>query len=114
MIECLPGFLDELFCRYVGPSEEPIDFIGRHERLAVDLGRALTASGAAFDERALVSLDPVNTGDFSRLRAVYPLNLARALLETEGELLKRFYPDHGLPRYLSSPVAELAGVAVRC
>lgn len=55
-----PGYLAELFAAYVGPPEDPIDFIGHYENLQDDLCKALGLAGQDFDEQALRATPPVN------------------------------------------------------
>ncbi len=49
-----------------GPPTQPIDFVGRHERLTDDLCTALPLAGEAFDAAALRGYQPVNATDYER------------------------------------------------
>lgn len=97
VVEHLPGHLNERFCRYVGPPEAPISFVGRFETLVDDLCAALTAAGERFDEAALRAHRAANVNDYARFPATYDAGLARELAASEAAVIARFYGDDPLP-----------------
>jgi hypothetical protein len=93
VIENLPGHLNRLYSRYVGPPEQPISFVGRYESLTDDLVEGLRLGGEEFDEEKLRSCKPVNRSPYDRFPAEYTPTLREALLAAEHEVIERFYPD---------------------
>jgi len=89
--EKMPGFLSEQYEQYVGPPEDPIDFIGRYERLADDLVRALNLAGEEFNEAKLRACRPANVAGGEV--PPYDVELARALRSSEHAAVSRFYPE---------------------
>ena len=55
-----PGFLTRMFERYAGPTDNPVDFVGKQERLVEDLVLLLNNRGERFDEHALRSTEARN------------------------------------------------------
>jgi hypothetical protein len=100
VVERLPGFLEVLFSRFIGPAAQPIDFIGRYERLSDDLALALRLAGEPFDEAALRSYPPRNVGDYERWGRHYDPDLALALALAERRTIDRFYPHERIPEQL--------------
>jgi hypothetical protein len=100
VVEHLPGFLDVLFARFIGPASAPIDFIGRYERLSDDLALALRLAGEPFDEETLRSYPPQNVGDYERWGRRYDSDLALALALAEQRTIDRFYPHERIPERL--------------
>jgi hypothetical protein len=85
-----PGWLKRFYEQYVGPPEEPIDFVGRYERLVEDLILALRLAGQDFDEQALRALDPMNvTGP----RPSCSVEITERLAIAERGVYERFYPE---------------------
>jgi hypothetical protein len=83
-----PGFLSWFYETYVGPPDDPIDFIGRFETLVDDLAQALTMAGQSFDEEALRSFEPVNRSDPA---PPCPSELKQRLRHVERDAYERFY-----------------------
>jgi hypothetical protein len=105
VIERLPGHLEVLYARYIGPPSQPITFIGRYEALVDDLVRALRAAGEEFDEQALRSYPPDNVNDYERFPALYQPDVARRLADSERAVIERFYADEPVPAgFLIAPV----------
>ncbi len=100
VLERAPGFASAMFERFVGPAEDPIDFIGRHEHLPDDLCRGLQLAGERFDERALRSHPRVNVNDYGRYPARYEPELAERLVEAERATVERFYWWDPMPERL--------------
>ncbi len=98
--ESLPGFLTELFTRYVGEPPTTVEFVGRTEHLTGDLSSALRSAGQPFDEAALLACPPANVGDFECFPARYPRRLAAAIVRAESEVVQRFYADDPMPPWL--------------
>jgi hypothetical protein len=96
----LGGFLTELFARYTGAPEPTIDFVGRQESIGCDLRTALVRAGQPFDEVALLAQRAANVGDLASLSARVPRRLAVAIVEAEGELVRRYYGDDPLPAWM--------------
>lgn len=96
----LPGYLSLLFGEFIGPREQPIDFIGRYERLTDDLCEALRLGGEPFDEDALRAYRPVNTTDYARHPVHYEPDVAWRLALAEHETIERFYSDDPVPAAL--------------
>jgi hypothetical protein len=91
VIENLPGFLGDFYARFVGPPEQPISFIGRNETLVDDLCEALQLAGQPFDEEKLRSFPRRNIGDYASHPATYRPDLAKRLVHTERDAIRRFY-----------------------
>jgi hypothetical protein len=83
-----PGFVSELYRRWVGPPEAPIDFVGRYESLADDLVHALRAAGQDFDEEVLRSFRPLNV---SAPMPECSQEVRELLMVAEREVYERFY-----------------------
>jgi hypothetical protein len=88
IIEGRPGFLSQYYESYVGPPDDPIDFIGRFESLADDLVRALELAGQEFDEEVLRTFAPVNR---SAPTPACPADLRERLVRVERNAYERFY-----------------------
>jgi hypothetical protein len=73
---------------FVGPPEDPIDFIGHYENLVDDLVRALEMVGQSFDEEALRAYAPLNT---SGPQPDCPPDVKARLTDGERETYERFY-----------------------
>jgi tetratricopeptide (TPR) repeat protein len=89
----LPGFLTAMFERYVGPSDRPIDFVGRQENLAGDLATLLRGRGEAFDAAALRNTPRANA---TTLRPDIKPHSIDAIHVSEQEMAQRFgysWPD---------------------
>ncbi len=57
-----PGYLSNLYTRYLGPLPGVLNFVGRREILGEDLITALTLAGEQFDLDAIRSTPPANVG----------------------------------------------------
>lgn len=88
-----PGVLGQSLEAFVGPPADEIDFVGRYEKLADDLVRALELAGESFDEAAIRTLPPVNVSRKDQFPATYTPALERALREVEAATLERFGYD---------------------
>jgi hypothetical protein len=88
LIEEWPGFLSGFYETFVGPPDDPIDFIGRFENLADDLVRALQLAGQDFDEDALRTFEPVNR---SAPAPPCPPEVRERLMHAERDAYERFY-----------------------
>lgn len=62
-----PGFVTNLYERFAGRPENPVDFIGRQERLADDLVRFLNWRRERFSEPLMRSVPPLNTSPDSHI-----------------------------------------------
>jgi hypothetical protein len=91
VITNLPGDLSRRFEAYVGPPSHPISFVGRFERLRDDLIDGLQRAGESFDERAIRTHAPENTGDYATYIAKYTNSQADRLAEAERAAIARFY-----------------------
>jgi hypothetical protein len=98
--ERMPGYLGLLFGEFIGPPEQPIDFIGRYERLTDDLCIALRLAGQTFDEPALRAYEPVNATDYERHPVRYEPDAAWRLALAERPVIERFYSDDPVPAWL--------------
>lgn len=81
------GHLTQRYELYLGPSPGVLDFVGRTERLADDLVRALRLAGEEFNEERL-RRTPFQSS--SLLRHVISDRLKAALLCSERRVLERF------------------------
>lgn len=90
-MEETPGYYSKLLRRFVGPPGREIDFVGRFENLVGDLQLALTLAGEDVDVHRLSQVPPVNQSDYSKHPASYTPQLRRRLLESEAEVMERFY-----------------------
>lgn len=88
ILDSQPGFLSRSYESYVGPPDDPIDFIGRFENLTDDLVRALELAGQDFDEDALRNFAPVNR---SAPAPPCPPDLRARLMHVERDAYERFY-----------------------
>lgn len=93
VLQAYPGWCSGMFEDYVGLPENEIEFVGRQERLADDLVRALRAAGETFDEGALRACPPENVTDRTSLVAKLTPDLREALHASERRAIVRFgYP----------------------
>lgn len=95
-----PGGASSLFEHFVGPPENEISFVGRHERLVDDVCQALRIAGETFDERTLRSYPRVNASDYRPKQALYSRSLAERLAAVEHPAIDRFYPWDPIPERL--------------
>ena len=82
------GWVSGVYRRFAGPYGKRVSFIGKQERLADDLIRALTLAGEEFDEAAIRSTPPQNVSasdDLFREQCRYSRDLAEEVLEAEHE-----------------------------
>lgn len=100
VVERLPGHLNERFCRYVGPPDAEIDFVGRYESLADDLVRALQLAGEDFDEVRIRAQPRLNANDYVAFPARFDPELAERLAESERAIIDRFYADTPIAEFL--------------
>jgi Tfp pilus assembly protein PilF len=83
----LPGHLATVYETYAGPRADPIQFVGRQERLAEDLVAALREMNETFDERSLRATAEVNA---TSTKAAITDDLRDLLLCSEYEVFARF------------------------
>ena len=100
VIAFAPGAASALFEQFVGPPDDEIAFVGRHERLVDDVCLALRIAGETFDEQLLRSYPRVNVSDYSRRGARYPRSLAQRLVDAESQGIERFYSWEPIPARL--------------
>jgi hypothetical protein len=86
----MPGHCGELFDRFVGPTDDPIEFIGKFENLVDDLAYALHLAGEQFRPELLRETFPANVSDKARFPAEYSPALAKSLEDAESYVLERF------------------------
>jgi hypothetical protein len=86
-----PGFLSEHIQCWAGTEEKPAGFIGRHEHLADDLAWAMKKFRVPFNEQLLRETPRKNTSNYVRHPARYTDRLQQAVLNSEAEMLSRFY-----------------------
>jgi hypothetical protein len=98
--ERMPGYLGLLFGEFIGPPTQPIDFVGRYERLTDDLCTALRQAGETFDEAALREYQPVNATDYQRHPVHYEPDAAWRLALAERQTIERFYSEDPVPAWL--------------
>jgi hypothetical protein len=96
-----PGWCSRRFESFVGVAGAEIEFVGRCERLADDLVRALRAAGEPFDEARLRETPPVNVSVWPIEDARWPDNLAERVLTSESDALERFGYDRRVPGRIS-------------
>jgi predicted O-methyltransferase YrrM len=87
-----PGYLDTLYSSFVGPEGEQIEFVGRYERLADDLVRALQLAGQDFDEEVLRGYPPANVSSKKPVSDLTDTTM-QVFLEHHRALYERFYPE---------------------
>jgi hypothetical protein len=92
-----PGWCSQMFEDYAGPPGREVDFVGRFERLADDLVRALRTAGEEFDEGALRETPPANVSSWPVSEILWPQNLLEAVLVAEEAGLRRFGYAMALP-----------------
>lgn len=92
VLEKLPGYLSNMYERFVGTPDDEIDFVGRFEGFAEDFIRALQRAGETFDEAVIrrYLTTKINANDYSVLTAGYPPELRRALQDAEKKAMQRF------------------------
>jgi hypothetical protein len=101
LAKMLAAWPDEGPCsRAMAPYIDHCDFVGQTESLSVDLGRALTLAGEAFDP-AVLSTPPINETSIARLREVAkaPADLLAEVMKREGAFNARFQYT-GIPESL--------------
>jgi hypothetical protein len=90
VLDLYPGWCSKTFTDYVGPSDQPIAFVGRFESLADDLVAALERSGHAFDEAALRSTAPANVSTTPLACCRWTSGLSAEVADAEAEAMNRF------------------------
>jgi len=86
------GFVTALYQSYVGESGQDLDFVGRQERLADDLVRALRMAGEDFNEDALRATPRANVSKARWMRQTGFSNATkRKLKEDERWVWETFY-----------------------
>jgi len=87
-----PGRVGEVFDLYAGPADDPIDFIGRQERLVDDLVEALTRFDVPFDETKLRAHKRANQSASPKLNQAskYPPDLRAEVMQAEADTLRRY------------------------
>jgi hypothetical protein len=106
----LPGYVSELYTSYVALEEDPIHFVGRFERLADDLVRALQLANQDFDEDALRSVAPTNT---SAAAPPCPPEIKQRVIQSELVAYKRFYgiePSSKFETMMGSDIPNVAAL----
>ena len=87
-----PGYLNTLYSSFVGSEDEQIEFVGRYERLADDLVRALQLAGQDFDEEVLRGHPPANVSSKKPVSDLTDTTM-QVFLEHHRALYERFYPE---------------------
>jgi hypothetical protein len=88
------GFLTYFYGLYVGEDGKLLDFVGKQECLAVDLGRALRLAGIEFDDTVLYETMTWNVSDRGRKRqAQYDAETKARVLTCEQWVVETFYND---------------------
>jgi hypothetical protein len=90
VLERYPGFCTHVFEQYVGPPDNPIEFIGKQENLVEDLIKALKLAGEKFDESIIRTFPPQNVSDRIRFDATYTPELERRVREAERAAINRY------------------------
>lgn len=97
VLKVRPGWVTKVYERFVGSEEQPyLGFIGKQEQLADDLVNALSRAGESFDEEAMRQVLPENMSSRLpewRTQCRYTSDLLDAVLQSESEAIRRFYPD---------------------
>jgi hypothetical protein len=84
-----PVYLARYYEQFVGPPEDPIDFIGRYESLVDDLVTALELAGQAFNEASIRATPAINVSDSPK---GIPPSIWSDFMLAEAETYDRFYP----------------------
>ena len=89
-LKYFPGFCTHIYEQYVGPPEDPIEFIGKQENLVEDLITALKLAGEPFNESSIRAFPPQNVSDRTRFDATYTPELERLVREAERAAIERY------------------------
>ncbi len=90
VLEKLPGIYSRSLHEFVGPPDQPIEFIGKYENLVEDLVTALQLAGEQFDPAAIRNLPPYNVSDKKSFPAAFTPALEAHVLAAEAEAVSRF------------------------
>lgn len=90
VLEKLPGIYSRSLHEFVGPPQQPIDFIGKYENLVEDLITALHRAGEQFNPAAIRNLPPYNVSNKQAFPASFTPALEAAVLVAEAEAIQRF------------------------
>lgn len=83
-------FLTDFYESFIGPPENPIDFIGHYENLVEDLIRGLHEANVNFDEEVIRSFPPLYQSGNKEPCSAEARERIRGL---ESEVYERFYPQ---------------------
>lgn len=86
-----PGHLKQSVDKWLGPREEPVDFIGQFEHLQQNLYEALVRSGHKIDRSVLDGIDARNVNGVKGGQMTD--DLVDRIVRSEAELIERFYPN---------------------
>ena len=89
-LKYFPGFCTHVYEQYVGPPENPIEFIGKQENLVEDLITALGRAGETFNASLIRAFPPRNVSDRTRFDATYTPELERLVREAERAGIERY------------------------
>lgn len=93
VLENFSGVCGTYFEKFVGPTGEEIEFIGKYENLVEDLILGLKAAGEEFDEEFVRRFPPQNVSDRIRFPAEYTPELEEAVRKSEWRAIRRFGYD---------------------
>ena len=85
----MPGYVSEMFTRFVGERSSEIEFVGKQERLVEDLMVALRMSGNPVD-RILLEFPPTNASPAATDHVNFTRAQRAALSAAERDGIKRF------------------------
>ena len=90
VLEHYPSFCTHVYEQYVGPPDDPIEFVGKQENLVEDLITALRSAGEDFNESLIRAFPPQNVSDQTRFNATYTSELERRVREAESAAIERY------------------------
>lgn len=89
ILDTYPGHFSHMIRKFVGPPKNPIDFIGKFERLSADLSQAMAEAGESYDRDRLIHIPPINVSP-DGLTAEYSPQLLKDVERAEDEGIRRF------------------------
>jgi len=89
VLEQHPGWYCNYLKKWLGEESDGV-LVFRYECLLVELPQRLNEVGVRFDN-AMLFADPINMSDYKTLDCSLPVGLAREIVESERELVDRFY-----------------------
>jgi Tfp pilus assembly protein PilF len=86
----MPGALGSIYASYTGPSDDPVDFVGRQERLAADFAKFLRLAGEPAGVAETVALERGSLVNATTTRPDFSDELKELLTISEWDAMARY------------------------